>query len=324
MHTIQKEPGSLGLLKYQRFTGFLFLVVLTLAISAFNCLGKNKQKKIRGTASILMNDEFISIRTYKEMAREQAINAALEKAFGSTVINNYEHIDLVSSGSRQEEFRQHYKHNYINTFPNGRWVQSLEEPQYGRFQDDNEGFWMECTVYGLAEPVKTAPVNFIAKTLDGENQSVNSSSIFLTGESGYIYFKSPTKGYLSVYFDDWDKIEQCLPYKALTEPSLKIQANKDYIFFSSKKCDYLDDKNQVDEIEFFTDKEYEHNRFYILFSPNPIQPPILEEPMDYEGAYTSFWHTNPLDFMKWLQECRLRDSQLQVQVIWITIKNSTI
>ncbi|MBN2640743.1 MAG: hypothetical protein JXR78_03735, partial [Victivallales bacterium] len=113
-----------------------FLLLFAILICG-DLFGKNHEKRITATEEILMNNEFVSIRTYQEMAMEQAINKALDQAFGSTVIDNYEHISgTISKGHHSVNSFQELSNNYINTFPNGRWVKSVKAPSYQQYKDD--------------------------------------------------------------------------------------------------------------------------------------------------------------------------------------------
>ncbi|MGV8091354.1 MAG: hypothetical protein AB2L24_05745 [Mangrovibacterium sp.] len=319
----RKEDREISvLLNLRKPLGILLLIPLLLINSV--TYGKNKERKVSASESILMHDEFISLATYKELAKDQAIIKALENEFGSTVVNNYEQITETNSTNQQINFHQDIRHNYLNTFPNGRWIKFLKEPVYQQKQDERGNTWMECSVTGLAESIESAKVNFISKTLDGEDIEKDFSESFTSGENGYIYFKSPVNGYLAIYFDDLIDIQRCLPYNAINEACFPVKANKDYVFFSTDKCNYLDNKETVDEFELFTRNDFENNRFYILFSPIPIQAPLLEKPKKLEGGYFSFWHTESHLFMQWLEDTRLRNKDLQVQIIWVTIKKKEI
>jgi len=314
----EKGPENREFLLLKKFPVILILLLFLFIPVSY---GKKKEKKVSASESILMHDEFISVGTYRELAKEQAINKALEKEFGSTVVSNYEQIrTTTSTGQRQVDTHQDIRHNYVNTFPNGKWLKPLKESEYEQLEDENGNMWMKCTVVGLAEPIESATVNFISKILGSEDPSKNSRESFTSGESGYIYFKSPVDGYIAIYFDDLNRIQRCLPYNAYDGSCFRVKANKDYLFFSTEKCDYLKNKGSVDEVEFFTDRDYENNRFYILFSPVPILAPLLKKPEKMEGGYSSFWHTESHLFMQWLEETRIRNKQLQVQIIWITIK----
>lgn len=110
------------------------------------------------------------------------------------------------------------------------------------------------------------------------------SNTFNSGNSLYLYFKSPVDGYLSIYLDDSKNIYKILPYKDMESKScVKVIADKEYIFFSkSKEHNYFG--NRVDELELFTPLRNELDKLHILFSEKQYLKPRLTEAKELEGG----------------------------------------
>jgi hypothetical protein len=177
-------------------------------------------------------------------------------------------------------------------------------------------------VTGYAKKITATKVKFIARTLDGTDYKTQASEEFNNGESGYIYFKSPEKGYLTIFLDDMEKVYRCIPYTNVQRNDMTIEPNHDYILFSSDNADYIKNKQWVDEIEFYTTKKLEYNQFYILFSPTPFEGYFIDSATDLKNGYTAPKSMSREKFHELLSNYRLRNSELQIQILGITIKHS--
>jgi hypothetical protein len=276
---------------------------------------------VTGQAEVLMTDpdnQFF----YEYEAKKAAIENAVNSRFGTSISTNYERLTMTEIDGRSVISHTDIRNNYMNSFPNARWLGDKEEPVYNQYKDVKGNWWMKCTVTGFAEEIKSAEVEFSALTLDGTDYKKDETIQFIEGENGYIYFKSAEDGYLMIFYDDMATIQRCLPYNAMKETLFKIDANRDYIFFSPEHADYIKNNYIVDEIEFFTESELEYNQFYFLFSPDPFKTPVLDAEKELEDGYYTFKWLKRDEFKEWLQKCRIRYPDLQVQIIGITIKNS--
>lgn len=296
-----------------------FLILLSFNI---NLLLITAQKiVVTGQAEVLMrdpNNKFF----YEYEAKQAAIENAINSRFGTSISTNYERLTMTEIDGRSVISHTDIRNNYMNSFPNARWLGDRKEPEYSQDKDEKGNYWMKCTVTGFAEEIKSAKVEFIALTLDCTDYKKDETIQFIEGENGYIYFKSAEDGNLMIFYDDMVTIQRCLPYNAMKETLFKIVASRDYIFFSPEHADYIEDNYIVDEIEFFTESELEYNQFYLLFSPDSFTTPILDTEQELEDGYFTFKWLKRDEFKEWLQKCRIRYPDLQVQIIGITIKNS--
>lgn len=293
-----------------------FAVLLLLVMNVTDLSGQNKL--ITGEASTLMNDLQKTKPQYEIETLERARENALDKAFGSSVESKYERLTITEMEGRSVSSNREIRNNYISTFPNGRWIRD-DKKSTVETQDQDGNWWMTCTVTGYARKIESAEVRFSASTLDGPDPKKDIEESFTDGESGYLYFHSPEAGYLVVFYDDFKLVQRCIPYNKTPEKYIRIDADKDYIFFSGSENDYLHDESLADKIEFYTEMTRDYNLFYILFSPVPFTGYNVNKPFDLANGRTTFHWLDRNDFQDWLQEQRIRNKDLQVQIIGVTI-----
>lgn len=273
---------------------------------------------VSGEGWVLANDLMKTKAQFENEALMIARENAIEKAFGSSVMSNYERLSETEMLGRSVGFHIERRSNYLNTFPNGIWLRD-ESKNCSESRDENGNYWYKCQVTGYARQIETAKVSFIAHTLYGTNPTINRKESFYNGERGFLYFRSPENGYIIVFYDDMDKVQRCIPYNYTTDNCFLVENNREYIFFSKERGDYLPDSNVIDEIEYYTEKPIEYNQYYILFSPTPFSGYFYNPPEKLEGGYTTFKYLSSESFHTWLQENRIRNKELQVQILGVTI-----
>lgn len=277
-----------------------------------------QQKEIKGSAEVLILDNNL-IKKYEFEAQQAAINNALYEAFGSSVVTNYELLSQTEMKGQSLISASEKRIQFVNTYPNGIWKKELKTPIYTSYKDEKGNWWLRCEVFGLAEQFTVPPVNFIARTLDGEDFIKDETINFISGESGYIYFRSPVKGFICVFYDDFKTVQRCFPYNSMGNEMFPVHAETEYVLFSQNPLGFGTDSLLVDEVEFFTDDELEYNQFYILYTPEQIALPAVNNYTISDQKYTTFKSLTRSDFQKWLQKCRMRNIDLQVKIIGITI-----
>ena len=295
------------------------LIIVIIVASCFSAPPVQAQKVlIRGSAEKLIEDAKL-MKQYEFEVLQWAINNALYDKFGSSVSSNYESLSKTSQEGQSITSHLNIRSNYINVFPNGVWLGNESDPVFTTYKDEKSNWWLRCEVTGWAEEVKTPRVDFTAKTLDGTDVIKNQTSQYISGESGYLYFKSAQKGYISVFFDDFINVQLCFPYNAMESMPFPIEGNKEYLLFDRNSATYIEKELNVDEIEFYTGKDLEFNLFYIIYSTEPYSLPILESEDTLLTNYSTFRSIPREKFQRWLQSNRLKNKQLQVEVIGITI-----
>jgi hypothetical protein len=278
-----------------------------------------QKQLISGEASVLMNEPQKTKPVYESEAYQFAVNNAIDKAFGSSVLSNYEQTTYTEMSGRSVAAHLDVRNNYLNTYPNGIWLED-KSVRYSENKDANGNWWMNCFVTGYAKEIESARVTFIAKTLDGADHKKNQTETFFSGEQGYLYFKSAMDGYLVCFYDDMHTVQRCIPFSKSNEQQLVVENNREYLFFSAKHANYGIHPEYIDEIEFYTEQALEYNQFYILFSPTPLGAYLINDASLLDFGYSSFKNMSREDFHRWLQENRIRNPEMQVQIIGVTIR----
>ena len=291
-------------------------VLLFVVMQATGLYGQ--EQRVSGEATTLENDLQKTKRQYEIETLEMARQNALDKAFGSSVESRYERLNITEMEGRSVSANREIRNNYISTFPNGRWIKDISKSTV-ETQDENGNWWMTCTVTGYARKIESAEVRFTAYTLDGSDPQKDIEDSFTEGEEGYLYFRSPEEGNVIVFYDDFKTVQRCVPYNVSSENYIRVKANNDYIFFSGGENDYLPDKTKMNGIEFYTELPRDYNLFYVLYSPVPFTGYDVNNPDSLSAGYTTFHWMDRNDFQDWLQEQRVRNKDLQLKIIGVTI-----
>lgn len=284
--------------------------------------GYSQRISLQGEAEQLIEDHRL-MKQYEFEVLQLAINNALISSFGSSVTSNYESISETNMSGAKLISSNQSRSQYINSYPNGIWLEHKTDPEYSSYKDEKGNWWLKCSVNGVGEEVVSAPVEFTTKTLDGLDIQKDESISFISGESGYLYFRSAKNGYLLAFYDDFNTVQRCLPYNAMPNDFIPIDAHTDYLFFSPERTSPSIEAKLVDEIEFYTESQLEYNQFYVIFSPEEISLPVLTDQTTDDSNYSTFKTLDRHKFHKWLQNNRLRNNNLQIEIIGITIKAPT-
>jgi len=294
---------------------FLFIPVLILNTGVY-C---QKLYKITGTAQVRVESNMTKEQT-REKAKELAMINAIESVFGTYV--GQETDILVEDGK--------VNYNIIgNTRVKGEWVETTNPPTYvdeerkinGKHGKEIE-IWITCTIKGKAKKA-TPKVNIIYQTLNCPEFTCRITDFF-SGESLYLYFKSPVNGYLSVFLSDDNTVYRLMPYDDMADEyhkAVPVKGDEEYIFFSEKD-QYFDNEN-VDELELFTYLKQEYNSIYIVFAEEPYTKPLLDQDQDiseYKEGYRSPKSLSLEDFNIWLSGNRALMDSFQDRRVKIRIE----
>ena len=251
-----------------------------------------------------------------EQAEQSALHLAKQKAleehFGmdvvgitSTMQRNRQEGQLVTSSSDAISIRE--------TLVRGEWIETTSQKVLEKYHQ--KGFWyVKVYVAGRARNHSTDKPEiqyaFINNAHDRQNRDQ-----YYDGDDIFLRFSSPVNGTLCVYLVDTEQNAYCLlPYQSSTTGYQQVDANQDYLFFSTST-----DPN-ADEYTLNTMQSSEHNTLYVIFSPNTFTKAI-----DQQGAKN--WRDEQLprqlsyeDFMKWLAKNQTRDENMVVRREVVTIR----
>jgi hypothetical protein len=193
------------------------------------------------------------------------------------------------------------------------WLGDSKEVQYEYKMSDKGMMVISASVCGKARKITGATIDILAKILCNGTEVRYESENFKHEDDFYLFFRSPTKGYLSVYLTDMEKTYCLLPYMNETSGKREIESGKDYLFFSKKHAEQSE-AAMVTEYILTCEKQTELNMLYIIFSPNEFtkandkkNEPNLPRELSYK------------DFQTWLLNSQIRDKDMKVEMKSITI-----
>ncbi len=235
-----------------------FMPVLFMAFA----LGVSAKKIAKVSASYTYYaPENVTIESAKQTALNRAQIQAIADEFGtiisqtnSTLVRNsydFSTVDFQSIGMSDVR---------------GEWIETIEEPKYDIYYEDNV-LVVTVHVVGKIRELVGAKTDISIKILRNGTDERFESTEFRNGDDLFVSFQSPVNGYLAAYLIDNTDMAYCLlPYRRQTDGIYSIEANKRYIFFSKDRAQ-LKERNYVDEY-IMTAQTDEVNQIMMIFSPN--------------------------------------------------------
>lgn len=291
----------------------LLFIILCSFLTAFS----QKQKKATGKYQINLSKSEYSENEACEACKELARINAIEKVFGTVMIQgNSTTIRNTRSG---KEVQTDQIFNMIaETYVNGDWIKTINE-SCDRFIYEDD-FWIKCEVKGVVKELTEAQVDIAVKPLDCEETTCVTSE-FQEGEDFYVYLKSAAPGYISVYLSDGQIAQRIFPYRDMPEDQLngvKVKADQEYILFS-KDQDQLDLRSYVDEYELYAENDVDQNRIYVIYSEKPLVKPSLNKGNSNVAGIDMPMELDFQDFQRWLSENKRYHDGIQVERVDITV-----
>ena len=277
-------------------------------LAVLPCFAANDIVRVSATYEYISDNP----RETPEQAERTAFDRARQKALGdkfgvdvASVTNT-----LVVNNSSQS---QNNTFALGGTSVRGEWIETLKEQVLDK--QFTNGFWVvKVHVEGRARnyAAEKADISYVpVKDVQDLEAPVN----FRDGNDIFLRFSSPVAGHLCVYLIDEEQNAYCLlPYMTQQTGSQPIEANKDYIFFSSR----FDPSAQ--EYTLTCEKASEQNALYVVFSPNDFIKAadkqggknFRDEQLPRELTYEAF--------LKWLTRIQTKDPQLVVKPTVLSIR----
>ncbi|MCM1336370.1 MAG: DUF4384 domain-containing protein [Candidatus Amulumruptor caecigallinarius] len=251
--------------------------------------------------------EQMSVEQARHTALQRAINEALAAEFGTMVTHATSTMVDVSGESADNRLIATARSEV-----RGEWIATIGEPTYDVTVHD--GFiTVTVTVKGKAREIDFTRPAFSATTLCNGRPATD----FHDGDTMTLDFEAPSDGYLAVYLDDLSagNAIRLIPYILDGNTAMKVEGGRHYRLFSRRDSD---SPARVDEVEMAAAGPIELNELHVIYSPgNFALPPV--EPSS--TGYTP--RTIPgKRFHGWLASTRTLNADLQLQTIYITIKNT--
>ncbi len=278
----------------------------------------------------------------KNDARQKALDAAkinaLENAFGTVIIQG--NTTYISNNNTNGKVETKSKFIMIgNSAVKGEILEVLkvEYEDIEEKLETNKGDlirrYVKAKVEVKAKELTEPKLDIVALTLVNPMKNFATTS-FRKDNDMYIYFKSPSKGFVTIFLDD-NKMANCLlPYQKMPDgydDGFPVMENKEYILFSqSLEHNYFEDKF-YDEDELKLDVEGEDKvlwRVFVIFTKTPLNMPPLEQQdkqdnltkAEIKQKYSLPAAMNSEDFQRWLIKNQQLRADMQVENILISVE----
>lgn len=263
-------------------------------------------KTISGEATY-HGESFDTQHSCRAKALERARVNALAKEFGTLVANVTE--------SRETDDASFFS-SLSTSEVRGEWIADVGEPQYDVKLDAQGNMVVTCRVKGQARALSNKAADFEAQVLRNGTDPRNAATDFKPGDDLFVSFRAPTDGYLAIYLVMPDgNVATLLPYLSSASGRVAVRHGKDYLFFNAQHADR--DMGTPDELTITTEDAVEHDRLYILFSPNEFT-----KAADRDGGENMPRNLSYEDFTKWLSKVRRADDRMGMKVFNVVITNT--
>ncbi|MDR2466166.1 MAG: DUF4384 domain-containing protein [Prevotellaceae bacterium] len=257
--------------------------------------------------------ENVSLEQARLFVLQQAKLAALAERFG-TIISRIASTTMENDGKGRSELSVAV---YGGSDVKGEWLKDIKV-EYDKPYYENDMLVLRVSVCGTAREIVGARVDFSAKILRNgtDNKYESDSGSFRHGDDIYLSFRSPVDAFLAVYLlDNTSHTAFCLlPYKGDPRGRARVEAGRDYVFFSKEHAD-PDEKPIVNEYKMTCSKSPEHNAMYFIVSTCEF---TKANDMDLKDTLPR--ELPSADFHEWLLKNRRNDRNMKVEMRSITIK----
>lgn len=308
----------------KRIVLLLSSILMTVAVLANP--KKPEVKTVTAECDYIMNPRE-TLEEARINAIEQAKVQAIANEFGLTM--NLTNFTTLSADKNYDSERFN---SFAMSDVNGEWIQTISEDVTPIFDKNMTIFHVK--IKGKVREIVSNPIELELKILaNGTNPKMNliRDDRLMVGDYLYVYFMSPIDGYLTMYLEDCqsdEKIQALVPYRGMNEGSMKIEANKPYIFFSREDAEPAI-ANMVGRIKVNARNDIDYNRLYVLFSPNQFVKALDNDNASPEASFQdrngNTIHRLPREievkaFQNWLSKTRLKDPDMQLKTVIFSIE----
>lgn len=258
--------------------------------------------------------EHVSLKEARETALQQARLKALADAFG-TIISQRN----VTQAKNTNEISDMQFYSLGESEVKGEWIEDIGSPKFEVEYTDSV-LIVRATVCGKAREILSHDIDFVVKILRNGTHERFEDDCFKDGDDLYLYFCSPTEGYIAVYLVDTEQRAYCLlPYRKDADGKVPLKANHEYVFFSKQKTDEAFETSLIDRYVLHCEEGMEVNYLYVIFSPEPFV-----KANDFSKQSEKEKRVLPRElpfkeFQKWLTRNRLTNKNMKVEVRTISI-----
>ena len=289
-------------------------IILYTILSAFSLslFAANDIVRVSATYEYVSNNPNETPAQAEQTAIERAKQKALEDKFGIDVAAVTATLTTSQAGG-EDATAETNVFSLGGTSVRGEWIETTRQQILEK--NFTNGFWViKVQVEGRARnnAAEKADIQF---ALVKDVQDIESPVTFRDGSDIFLRFSSPVAGHLCVYLIDEEQNAFCiLPYPQQQSGSQPIEANKEYIFFSTKY------DRQAQEYTLNCQRSSEQNALYVIFSPGDFTKAadrqggknFRDEQLPRELTYEAL--------LKWLARNQTKDPQMLVKIHLITIR----
>ncbi|MCM1116539.1 MAG: hypothetical protein NC342_03290 [Pseudoflavonifractor sp.] len=226
----------------------------------------HKPQKVTATYTYYA-PETMSVEEAKRIALDRAKIQAIADEYGTMVSQSTStHISSVNGQTDTHFF------SLGGSDVKGEWLETIGTPDYDISYAENM-LVVEVVVEGRVIPLLDNRIPLMTKILRNGVEDRNEDDTFHDGDELFLSFQSPVTGSILVYLLDFtsDAAYCLLPYSLMSTPSLPIEADRQYIFFSEKYAP-RDKAQRVDEYVMTCNSPsgVDHNEIVILFSTDQL------------------------------------------------------
>jgi len=288
--------------------------ILTIIVAFHISLTFSQTVRSTGEAQVRMEDNMTYTET-REYAEELAKINAIENAFGTYT---EQQMDMTIKDGKTS-------YNIIgSTKVRGGWIKTLDikfTEDFKTEKNNNETVnvkYITCNIKGLVR--KSLPKAKLDYEILNHPDIHSRTTSFYHEEQLYVFFKSPVKGWLSIFLEDDNAVYRLLPYVNMRDEyqsGVSVKSDTDYLFFSPDDNSFLG--NYVDEQLILSLKQdVEYNYIYIVFSEDEFAKPTLDGVTKVDGRILPKQLTSN-KFQQWLSDNRATSEKFQDIKIKISI-----
>lgn len=256
---------------------------------------------------------YMSLDEAKQAAILQTKLHVLEAKFG-TLINSTTTLILKNTKGINISSRTDVKTLSIHEVK-GEWIEDTRIPEQEVLTDKSmpNELIIHTRVWGKAREIvgnrASIEVSLLRRPYKGAV-----SETFKSGEDFFLYFKSPTSGFLTVHLLDTDENKAYCLLPNDSRGNVRIENNKENIFFKDTMRYYLPKDSLKSIYEFTTEYPVIYNHISVVFSPNEFHKPNDQQIISSVPGELS------LDkYYEWLVRCKARDPQMIDKLITVQI-----
>jgi hypothetical protein len=276
-----------------------------------------KKTKVKAHYTLLLEDNDC-IGEFKQKVINGAKIKALADKFGTLISQGTD----LSVKNKNEAVDTHFQLLQMSEVK-GEWIETTQEKLIWELREEKEQqqhLYLTCQIEGFAIEKRHLIPNFEIITSKCESSKECASTVFKEGDNFFVLFKSPTNGYLSIFWKEENEVFRLFPYTTsqLEMGGMKIEENKNYWIFSSKEFHNFPEINprEVDEMNLSTNgKDRLFCELIVVFAEQPFLKPMLSE-RESDGIKT----LTDNELNKWLAKNKLHVDSFQEKRIYITIE----